>query len=274
MIEHAQPLNWTLSPVEALRRYPADQLITLLHSGRFDARWARWSILQHADEAFRLETDREGKPRASWLQHDGEVREVPVNKPFAALRTALRSGSGLWTGYLGYDLGRWIEHLPRKASERSDWPVVQMQHAPGWLVHDGSTGRWYACGAWRESGYPDLPNLPVDDSSFAAELAAPQFTRGDYEARVQTVKDYIAAGDVFQVNVAQQLSADCTGNTRALYASLAEVSPAWYGAHVELLAAESEPHRTLASISPELFLSLKNGHVITRPIKGTRPASV
>ncbi|NJL31479.1 MAG: hypothetical protein HC898_07540, partial [Phycisphaerales bacterium] len=95
------------------------------------------------------------------------------------------------------------------------------------------------------------------------------FTRQQYEQTVQRVRDYIAQGDVFQVNLAQRFSAEGKGNPRALYQRLAQTSPAWYGAYLELCNG-----RVLASTSPELFLQVEpTGRVVTRPIKGTRPAS-
>src|SRR5439155_11655179 len=87
-------------------------------------------------------------------------------------------------------------------------------------------------------------------------------------------KEYIAAGDIFQVNLAQRFTTDFQGPyplaSRALFLRLAARSPAWYGAYLELLDG-----RVIASTSPELFLELdRDGRVVTRPIKGTRPASV
>jgi para-aminobenzoate synthetase component 1 len=89
------------------------------------------------------------------------------------------------------------------------------------------------------------------------------------------VIDYIAAGDVFQVNLAQRFTGPFKGSPRAFYAQLCKQSPAWYGAFGELTRFDAhEPQRTLASISPELFLEIDaNRRVTTRPIKGTRPSS-
>ncbi|MFP4224246.1 MAG: anthranilate synthase component I family protein, partial [Phycisphaeraceae bacterium] len=102
----------------------------------------------------------------------------------------------------------------------------------------------------------------------------PAVSRSEYEAAVQRVRDYIAAGDVFQVNLARRLTASFTGDTRHLFDALAAASPAWYGAYLELTRAPGEPSRAIASTSPELFLEVRAGHVTTRPIKGTRPATV
>ena len=82
------------------------------------------------------------------------------------------------------------------------------------------------------------------------------------------------------MNLAQRFTADFHGTfplaQRSLFRRLASLSPAWYGAYIET-AAESPDSlpRVLCSTSPELFLeAAADGRVITRPIKGTRPAGV
>jgi para-aminobenzoate synthetase component 1 len=111
-------------------------------------------------------------------------------------------------------------------------------------------------------------------AEFVSGPAQPRQRRGQFEANIDRVLKYIAAGDAFQVNLAQSFSGTFTGNTRSLFHRLAERSPAWYGAYLELSTLEpGEPARTLASISPELFLQCDaRGTVTTRPIKGSLPA--
>ncbi|MHC4994665.1 MAG: anthranilate synthase component I family protein, partial [Planctomycetota bacterium] len=74
--------------------------------------------------------------------------------------------------------------------------------------------------------------------------------------------------DIFQANLAQRFDTTFVGDPRELFARLATVSPAWYGAYLELPSG-----RRLLSTSPELFLRVDGRHVTTRPIKGTRPAA-
>src|SRR5699024_4386873 len=93
-----------------------------------------------------------------------------------------------------------------------------------------------------------------------------QFTRPEYEAAVQRAIDYIAAGDIFQVNLAQRFSIGLRDQPADIYYRLSRDFPADYGA---LLNYEDY---CLISNSPELFLHVTpDRRVITRPIKGTRP---
>lgn len=274
--EAGTELNWPLDPLEALRRWPAARPVAMLHSGRLHPRWSRWSILAEPAGAYRFTT------RSEWIDHAPRPASAAsygsaftwAHEPFTDLEQVIADRSALWIGYLSYDLGRFIEVVPARARTDRDWPVVQMHRCPGWLVHDGLTGRWTAHGTWRDHGVPHLDDSPAGEAPFEATVPQPLVARDTFEAAVQRVIDYIAAGDVFQVNLAQRFTATWRGQPRTLYRRLAHHSPAWYGAYIECLGLPGEPRRTLASTSPELFLEIDGGgRIVTRPIKGTRPGS-
>jgi para-aminobenzoate synthetase component 1 len=84
-------------------------------------------------------------------------------------------------------------------------------------------------------------------------------------AGVGRIRDYIAAGDVYQVNLAHRYETELEGDLPGLYLRLRRRSPAPYGAYLNF----GDLHAL--SISPERFVSLRAGQVRTRPIKGTRP---
>ncbi|HTJ00281.1 MAG TPA: anthranilate synthase component I family protein, partial [Dongiaceae bacterium] len=87
----------------------------------------------------------------------------------------------------------------------------------------------------------------------------------DFLAAVDRVLRYIHAGDIYQVNLAQRLTAPCPFSGPELFTRLTSVSPAPFAAYVDCGDFQ------LASSSPELFLRLSGAHILTRPIKGTRP---
>ncbi len=92
------------------------------------------------------------------------------------------------------------------------------------------------------------------------------FRREQYLRSVERCLDYIAAGDVFQVNLSQRLSLPYAGGADDLYAALLARTPATYGGLIEL------DDVAVVSNSPELFLRVTpDRRVMTRPIKGTRP---
>jgi para-aminobenzoate synthetase component 1 len=84
---------------------------------------------------------------------------------------------------------------------------------------------------------------------------------------VSRIRDYIAAGDVYQVNLAQRFHAPCAGSALALYGRLRARNPAPFGAYLELAGA------AITSVSPERFVKLDATTRVAeaRPIKGTRP---
>ncbi len=106
-----------------------------------------------------------------------------------------------------------------------------------------------------------MSRLVHDDS------AAPQsdFDRAAYLATVERAREYIRAGDVFQVNLAQRFRAPLRGRAIDLYRSLRRASPESFCAYFATGDA------VLLSASPERFLRVVGRRVETRPVKGTRP---
>lgn len=101
------------------------------------------------------------------------------------------------------------------------------------------------------------------------EEVAIEFVAGlDEEAfcrLVRSAQDYIAAGDIYQVNLSHRFSAPWQGDPWRLYQALRNYSPAPYGAWLNLRG------RRILSSSPECFLQMSGSRIRTRPIKGTRP---
>ena len=92
-------------------------------------------------------------------------------------------------------------------------------------------------------------------------------TRAEFETRVARAQEYIAAGDIYQVNLAQKFNTHFTGNPYRLFEHLLARSPAPGGAFLDFGDTQ------VLSASPELFLRIRGRHITTRPIKGTRPRS-
>lgn len=93
----------------------------------------------------------------------------------------------------------------------------------------------------------------------------------EYAARVERALELIAAGEVYQINLAQRWKIEAAGAPVQRFAALRESNPAPFGA---LLAFESDGRRqAVASLSPERLLSVDGRAAWTSPIKGTRPRS-
>ena len=101
-----------------------------------------------------------------------------------------------------------------------------------------------------------------DDRPLTSNLS-----RDSFIANVERAQRYIRAGDIYQVNLSHRLAAPCPWSGWEFFQQLAAVSPAPFSAY--LACGEFQ----IASSSPELFLRLSGPHIMTRPIKGTRPRS-
>ncbi|MGX6606479.1 chorismate-binding protein [Micromonosporaceae bacterium Da 78-11] len=93
------------------------------------------------------------------------------------------------------------------------------------------------------------------------------WSRDEHAAAVQAVRAAIGRGDVYQVNVVGHASAPYTGDPAAALRRVAGLPGARYGG---VLTGDGW---AIATASPETLVEVRDGHVITRPIKGTRPAT-
>ena len=236
------------------------------------------------------------KGRRIWVEEQGQRRTRSGN-PFSFLREQLsryRLGplespvpfTGGAVGYLAYDLCHFVEKLPRTAVDDIGFPEMYFSFYDMVIALDHLEERCYVIGADLEPGAPgahetirhridrlagevlQAPILPKDDSP-ATEGGRAQvrgnFARDDYLAAVHRAKEYIAAGDIFQVNLSQRFEADLGIDAYELYRRLREINPAPFACFLSL------GDNAVVSSSPERFLKVTGRHVETRPIKGTRP---
>jgi anthranilate/para-aminobenzoate synthase component I len=113
------------------------------------------------------------------------------------------------------------------------------------------------------------PRQQPDPGDFRAMNVRANFSRDDYVQAVQRCKEYIAAGDIYQVNLSQRFTASFQGDPYALYLRLMKENGALYGAYLDF------EDFVLISNSPELFFRVRpqpdgSRTIVTRPIKGTR----
>jgi para-aminobenzoate synthetase component 1 len=183
-------------------------------------------------------------------------------------------------GLLGYDLAPLIERLPRKAGRDSRLPDLRMALYDTALTVDHFTGKvvlraWDLTDEGREAterrsrfwrralrSAIESPR-PVRTSSLGPLES--NFTRDAYLENVRRALEYIAAGDVFQVNLSQRYSAEGSVEPLDLFLRLRETSPAPFSAFLRW------HDLAVVSASPESFYQTRGDLVVTRPIKGTRP---
>lgn len=192
----------------------------------------------------------------AWMEQHGRIdpRDGP---PF----------KGGWVGFLGYDLGRLFEVLPARARDDLHLPLFQFTYHPRVWAHDLLSRQ-----GWKLA-LPDEGRKPiVFTPSFPLTQGEPvsTFLPHAYRAAVKRVVEYIAAGDVFQVNLSQRFTCALREPPHRIYDRLRHQAPAWFGAYLGYGSF------ALLCNSPELFLRVDpdagaGRRVVTRPIKGTRP---
>ena len=226
--------------------------------------------LAHRDGALALLSDGGPHGRWSWIGADPDqvrVGDVDDASPFAALA---RFGPGT-VGLASYDSGARPATGPRKAV----WPDLMLARYPALLRFDlhqrtlaaigrGATREAAAAaadeaGRWREARVP-APGAPADTFHEEAEGRA-------YRAAVADVVGRIAAGELFQANIARAWSGRLKPDADPfdVFLRLQAGRASAYGAFWRL------GDRALVSNSPELFLDFDGRRIETRPIKGTRP---
>lgn len=179
---------------------------------------------------------------------------------------------GGWVVALGYEVAQEIEprlQLPQCALQI---PQALALRAPVALIRDRSEGTTILIS---EPGYESLSaQVQLDAQTvwprITREHAASQILESDpsrYAESVAKIIDYIAAGDVFQVNLSRAWHGRWPQNISPafLYAALRESNPAPFAGLLQW------GNFTVASSSPERLISVRDGMAQTRPIAGTRP---
>jgi para-aminobenzoate synthetase component 1 len=140
---------------------------------------------------------------------------------------------------------------------------TRLEEAKGWL---GSSHSAVAADT-RASPYNDrfVAAAPRNDRQDEEIMLKSNFTPEEYRKAVNKVREYIAAGDVFQVNLSQRFEADLKIPPYELHKRLRAINPAPFACYLNF------PQVAIVSASPERFLKVQGDLVETRPVKGTRP---
>ena len=199
-------------------------------------------------------------------------------------------------GLFGYELARSLERLPTPRWDEFNVPalavglydvVVAFDHQSNdaWIISQGfpetdsdrrrrrASARlkqfreWLSAAPTARGTSQDSPitlETPFIKSPRLPNIGS-NLRKEDYLAAVDATIEYIRAGDVFQVNLAQRLMHEAEGHAVDLYCRLRERTPATFSGYFD-----TGPYQII-SASPERFVRVDAGYVETRPIKGTRP---
>jgi anthranilate synthase component 1 len=189
-------------------------------------------------------------------------------------------------GYLGYDTAAWFEPTTRRAGDveghRDDAGFMLFDTV---LAFDHVQHRILLIANARISGDEDLKSLyqfacakiEFLERELERALSLKRPTGGDgihltanmpqeqYEAIVKKAKEYIAAGDIYQVVLSQRFEAEVGVDAFTAYRALRHVNPSPYMFFIRM------GDRSIVGASPEMLVRVEGRHAITHPIAGTRP---
>ena len=225
-------------------------------------------------------TDQSGDPMDNLRSLIAESKiDLPEDLPQAA--------AGLF-GYLGYDMVRLVEHLPNVNPDPLGLPDALMMRPSVVAVLDGVKGEvtvvspcWASDGQSARAAYAQAAERVMDavrdlerampaetrDLGEADEIAPPvsNFTKDGYMQAVEKAKDYIRAGDIFQVVPAQRWTQEFRQPPFALYRSLRRTNPSPFMFYFNFGGFQ------VIGASPEILVRVFGDEITIRPIAGTRP---
>ncbi len=232
-------------------------------------------------------------------RYDRDAFETCAEPPLQALRNLLgesaidmpadlpAAAAGLF-GYLGYDMIRLVEHLPDVNPDPLGLPDAVLMRPSVVAVLDGVKGAvtvvapaWVSSGLSARAAYAQaaervsdaLRDLERAPSTATREMGSAQplgeavsnFSHDGYLRAVERAKDYIRAGDIFQVVPSQRWTLDFPEPPFALYRALRRTNPSPFMFFFNFGAFQ------VVGASPEILVRVFGGEVTIRPIAGTRP---
>jgi anthranilate synthase component 1 len=193
-------------------------------------------------------------------------------------------------GYMSYDYIRRVENIPDETLDDVKLPeaifmifdsVIIFDHVKPRLIvlvnahntgdpqaaYDDATAR---IDSLVEKIRQPLPAIQPSSGALDAELAS-TFSQPEFEAAVESAKEYIRAGDAFQIVLSQRLSRQTTASQIAIYRALRLLNPSPYMFLLHYPATDQHETISIVGASPEMLVRLEDGTASVRPIAGTRP---
>ena len=220
---------------------------------------------------------------------DGEDPLHVVETEFARVTPVRLEGLprfvGGAVGCLAYDIVRYFEKLPTTATRELDVPDLAFMLIDTLVIFDHAKHQLIVLANAHNTGNEDAAYtdalrrideivtalrqpliVPTEQVESVSDELQSTMTREAYEAGVLAAKEYIAAGDAFQIVLSQRLSRKTNASPLAIYRALRATNPSPY-----MFFLKFSDDFTLVGASPEMMVRLEDGIATTRPIAGSRP---
>ncbi|MCK4913222.1 MAG: anthranilate synthase component I family protein [Planctomycetes bacterium] len=192
---------------------------------------------------------------------------------------------GGWLGFFSYELGRYIEKLPQTTINDLEMPLIRLCFYDRLIAYDHKNDNFWLIALQLpdevETHHEKLDGLEKlllkSQKIHIPEFISANFDNIDlanikcnmskdyYLQTVEKIKTYIYNGDVYQVNFSQRFDCDFNGKSIKLFHWQNRYNPSPYAGYI------GSDNFQIVSASPEMFLTINDGLISTKPIKGTRP---
>ncbi|OHB56955.1 MAG: hypothetical protein A2173_10555 [Planctomycetes bacterium RBG_13_44_8b] len=192
---------------------------------------------------------------------------------------------GGWIGYFSYELGRYIERLPETTVDDLKMPLIRLCFYDRFIAYDHVENVYWLIALQMpedseglEEKLAGLEALLNESQKINAGQPAPfdfgnidfsqircNMSKEYYLQAIEEIKRYIYDGDIYQVNFSQRFECDYKSTPINLFHWQNYYNPSPYAAYID----SGDFH--IVSASPEMFITIADGRITTKPIKGTRP---
>jgi len=192
---------------------------------------------------------------------------------------------GGWIGYFSYELGRYIEKLPETTVDELKMPLIRLCFYDKLICYDHNEETCWLIALQLSNEIENtktkladlekllttspqitaLPPRPAELDNIDFSQIRCNMDKDYYLKAVEKIKRYILDGDVYQVNFSQQFKCEYKANPITLFHWQNLYNPSGYAAYID------GGNFHIVSTSPEMFITIADGVISTKPIKGTRP---
>ncbi len=207
-------------------------------------------------------------------KRNGDKQTSKVDEPLSAISKTLQTLPGFLdqrfvggaVGYIGYDTIRYWEKLPEKTVDDQNFPDIKVGIFDDGIVYDHRNKKafYYYINENRLEEINKQLKQDTKESLECKQLGV-NISKEKFEDAVKTAKEYVTAGDIFQVVLSKRYDFQIKGSLIGFYRNLRKINPSPY-----MYFVKSGEHQIVGS-SPEMLARVENRKVETFPIAGTRP---
>ncbi len=205
----------------------------------------------------------------------GEEEREKVTEPLAVIEKTIKNRPGFKeqrfvggaVGYISYDAVRCWERLPERALDDQKFPDVEVGVFDDGIVYDHRNKQafYYYLNKNRLAEIDKLLTGPNDHETLSHKQLRVNIAKEHFEKAVEKAKEYVTAGDIFQVVLSKRYDFRIRGDLIGFYRNLRKINPSPYMYFLK------SGERQIVGSSPEMLVRVENRVVETFPIAGTRP---